>query len=155
MARSGDRIARIIAEYDAQGVHRTGTSVDLASAAWMKSRINELGLPSEEDRFSFKRVALGLNRFELGEVSIEGVPMYDGTFTAPEGVAGWLGAIGSDAESYGDRHTAHRSLCAGVCCRIFRRQARWTCRPRQAQIFDSNSPPLSAHTKHSGASLER
>ena len=98
MSRSVDRIAGIIAEYDAQGVHRTGTSVDLASAAWMKSRINELGLPSEEDRFSFKRVALGLNRFELGDVSIEGVPMYDGTFTAPEGVAGWLGAIGSDAE---------------------------------------------------------
>ena len=57
MSGSVDRIAGIIAEYNAQGVHRTGTSVDLASAAWMKSRIDELGLTSEEDRFSFERVA--------------------------------------------------------------------------------------------------
>ena len=92
-----ERISEIISEYDRQGIHRTGTDVDLASAAWLKARVEALGVPVQEDRFGFERVSLGSNCLELGELSVAGVPMYDGTFTGPDGVSGRLGPIGSDA----------------------------------------------------------
>ena len=93
-----ERIAGIIAEYDGQGIHRTGTEVDLASAAWLKARIDSLGLSAIQDRFDFERVELGSNSLQLDSVTVAGVPMYDGTFTGPEGISGRLGPIGSDAE---------------------------------------------------------
>ncbi len=93
-----ERIARIIGEYDAQGVHRTGTDVDLQSADWLAEEVRALGLEPQQDRFEFERVDLGDNRLTLGQLEIEGVPMYDGLFTDTNGVEGRLGAIGSDAE---------------------------------------------------------
>ena len=93
-----DRIADIIAEYDAQGIHRTGTDVDIASAAWLAERVEALGLEVKRDRFDFERVDLGVNQIETAGLAVDGVPLYDAAFTASDGVAGRLGPVGSDAE---------------------------------------------------------
>ena len=44
-----ERLGQIIGEYDAQGVHRTGTDVDIQSAEWLKGRIAALGLEARDD----------------------------------------------------------------------------------------------------------
>ena len=38
------RIAAVIREYEAQGLHRTGTAVDDASGEWLAGRVREAGL---------------------------------------------------------------------------------------------------------------
>ncbi len=92
-----ERIAEIIREFSAQGIHRTGTDVDVASALWLAGKMRALGADPIEYRFDFERVALQQNYLTLGDRRIDGVPMYDGTFTAPAGVTGAAGPIGSDA----------------------------------------------------------
>ena len=89
------RIAGVIREYDLQGWHRSGTEVDHASARWLAERVGECGLEPELERFDFQRVDPELAYVEVGGRKTEGVPLFDGGFTGPEGVAGPLGPLGS------------------------------------------------------------
>ena len=92
------RIARIVREYDAQGWHRTGTETDHESARWLADKGRELGLDAVLEPFSLSRIDPELCYLEVDGRRIEGLPMYDGTFTGPEGVHGRIGLLGSSAE---------------------------------------------------------
>jgi Peptidase family M28 len=92
------RIKSVIAEFDAQGIHRTGTEVDQASARWMAGRIARMGLSPEITSFSFKRVEVQTARVSLMGVNIDGVPLYDCNFTDAAGITGRAGEINGDAD---------------------------------------------------------
>jgi len=92
------RIASIISEYAAQGIHRTGTTVDNESADWLAARVKAMGVAPELDTWQFKRVEVVDARFRMGELDISGVPFYDCNYTDAAGVSGSLGEMGSDAD---------------------------------------------------------
>jgi hypothetical protein len=92
------RVAEIIEEYSAQGIHRTGTTVDNQSGQWLAHRIAELGVKPELERFEFERVQPMNNSLTIGDQTFEGVPLYDCTYTDANGITGRVGALGSDAE---------------------------------------------------------
>lgn len=92
------RVAGIIEEYSAQGIHRTGTVTDNQSAEWLAARIAKLGVKPELERFEFERVQPVDNSLTIGDQKFEGVPLYDCSYTGAEGITGIVGAVGSDAE---------------------------------------------------------
>ena len=92
-----NRIARVIAEYESQGYHRTATEVDRLSADWLTSQIRDAGLPSLRETFPVDRVDPIDAHVELDRRTIEGLPLFDGGFTDRAGVRGPIGLIGSDA----------------------------------------------------------
>ncbi len=92
------RIAQVIQAYDAQGYHRTGTEVDAASAEWLASQARQLGLKPSIEAFALNRVDPQAAYVRIGDRRIDGVPMFDATFTTADGVSGRLGPLGSDAE---------------------------------------------------------
>jgi hypothetical protein len=92
------RISRIIHEYEQQGFHRTGTTVDRLSGDWLSDEVRRAGLVPTREPFSFNRVDLIANVLIAGDRRIEGVPLFDGAFTDADGVRGRLGQLDSDAE---------------------------------------------------------
>lgn len=98
MPADADFAAQIIREYESQGNHRTGSEVDAASAEWLASQVRELGSIAELEAFSIDRVEPKPAYLRVGGKKIDGLPLYDGTFTDEAGVEGTLGPIGSDAD---------------------------------------------------------
>ena len=92
------RIADVIAAFDAQGNHRTGTPVDNASAEWLARQVQQLGAEPELEPFALSRVDPQSSYLRIADRRIDGVPLFDATFTDGEGVRGRLGPLGSDAE---------------------------------------------------------
>jgi len=92
------RIGKTIAACDEQGIHRTGTDVDVASASWLAGEITAAGATPLEETFEFRRVRVQAAEFRLDELTIEGVPAYDCNYTVEAGVTGRLGELNSDAE---------------------------------------------------------
>ncbi len=92
------RIQRYIAQYAAQGIHRTGTEVDRANAVWMGEIASGLGCEPEFNQFTFSRIVVEQAELRLDKMVIPGVPLFDCTYTAASGVAGKLGPLGSSAE---------------------------------------------------------
>jgi hypothetical protein len=92
------RIADVIAAFDAQGNHRTGTPVDNASAEWLARQVQRLGAEPELEPFALNRVDPQSCYLRIADRRIDGVPLFDATFTNGEGVRGRLGPLGSDAE---------------------------------------------------------
>ncbi len=92
------RIASIIEEYDRQGIHRTGTAVDIASAEWLAARIQGLGVTPHIDTFTFKRIEVKAASFTIPGATIDGVPLYDCGYTDAAGISGTVGEIGSIAD---------------------------------------------------------
>lgn len=98
---SGDRatrIARIIEAYDRQGIHRTGTEVDRRSAEWLRDEARRAGAAVRLEPFYFERVDPGPCLIEIDGTSVEGLPLFDGTFTVAQGIGGRLGFPGSSAD---------------------------------------------------------
>jgi hypothetical protein len=93
-----DRLARIIAEYDAQGVHRTGTRVDHTCADWLCENITALGAEPRLVPFTFQRVEIKSAYLALEGEPIPGIPLYDCGYTSASGIDGRLGPIGSKAD---------------------------------------------------------
>jgi len=93
-----ERIADVLATYDAQGNHRTGTSVDNASAQWLARQVQQSGAEPELERFALSRVDPQSCHLRVADRSIAGVPLFDANFTDGEGVRGRLGPLGSDVE---------------------------------------------------------
>ncbi len=89
-----ERIARVIEEYDAQGIHRTATAVDEASAEWLADEVRAIGLEPRLEGYATDRLDLGEAYIEVGGRRIEGVPLFDSHHTGPEGVTGHLGPLG-------------------------------------------------------------
>jgi hypothetical protein len=92
------RISRIIQECDAQGIHRTGTDVDDASGAWLLEQARTAGAMVSLERFRLGRVELHACTVAVDGRTVEGLPLFDGGFTRPEGVSGRLGLPDGNAE---------------------------------------------------------
>jgi len=92
------RLAAVIAAYDAQGNHRTGTPVDNASAEWLARQVQTMGVTAELEPFELTRVDPISSYLRLVDRRIEGVPLFDAAFTDGTGVTGKLGPLGSGAE---------------------------------------------------------
>ena len=91
------RIGALIRAYGEQGFHRTGTAVDELSAQWLASEIRRIGLAPMLEAFTLSRVDVVAASLTVNGRTIEGLPLFDGGFTGPAGVAGRLGALNSDA----------------------------------------------------------
>ena len=93
-----DRVSRAIEAYDRQGIHRTGTDVDNASAAWLLDQVTPIGVDVGLEAFALDRVDLRDCSITADDRRAEGVPLFDGTFTRDSGFIGRLGRSGSTAE---------------------------------------------------------
>ena len=91
MTSIDNRISRHIREYDGQGWHRTGTTVDLESAHWLAGLVEEVGVEPVLESFTVDRVVPGESYIEVSGRRIEGLPLFDGGFTGAEGVHGQMG----------------------------------------------------------------
>jgi hypothetical protein len=91
------RIERIIQAYSDQGCHRTGTTVDQASANWLRDQIREMGLEASLEPFAISRVDPVTAAVVVDGRRIEGVPLFDAAFTDQQGVRGRLGSLDGDA----------------------------------------------------------
>jgi hypothetical protein len=91
-------LADVIAAYDAQGNHRTGTPVDNASAEWLLRLVQQMGAEAELESFPLSRVDPQSCYLRIADRRIEAVPLFDAAFTDAEGVRGRIGPLGSDAE---------------------------------------------------------
>lgn len=92
------RVARIIREFEEQGDHRTATAVDRASADWLSNQVRQAGLEPIQESFSTQRVNPVVGRLSSSDRRIEGLPLFDGSFTDASGISGRLGPLASDAE---------------------------------------------------------
>jgi hypothetical protein len=91
------RIGTVIRAYEAQGFHRTGTAVDRISGDWLADEVRQLGLEPVREEFSLSRVDPVGASLAVNGRTIEGLPLFDGAFTRPAGIAGILGHLDSDA----------------------------------------------------------
>ncbi len=92
------RISKIIREYEEQGFHRTGTTVDQASADWLSGQVRQLGLEPTQEPFQISRVDPIASVLVAGNRRLEGLPLFDGAFTDSGGVRGRFGMLASNAE---------------------------------------------------------
>ncbi len=92
------RVSDLIATYDAQGLHRTATPVDHASAEWLSTLAAQAGGDARLVPFAVDRVDVGTARLTAGDKTIEGLPFFDGGFTGTTGIVGRLGPVGSSAD---------------------------------------------------------
>jgi hypothetical protein len=91
------RIGAIIGAYEEQGLHRTGTPVDQHSGEWLANEVRRIGLEPALEEFSLSRVdPLGASIVVNGR-KIDGLPLFDGSFTDPAGIEGPLGSLDGDA----------------------------------------------------------
>ena len=107
------RIAGVVGEYEAQGFHRTATNVDHSSAGWLAEQVRQAGLASMLESFPVNRVDPLVTILEGGGRRIEGLPLFDGAFTAPAGIGGRIGPLNSDAE-IGLTETAVNAAASGA-----------------------------------------
>lgn len=107
------RIERLIQAYSDQGVHRTATDVDRASANWLRDQVRQLGVDASLEPFSINRVDPVTAAAIVDGRRIEGVPLFDAAFTDQKGVHGRLGALNSDA-SIGVTELVPNAAAAGA-----------------------------------------
>ena len=91
------RIGTVIRAYEEQGFHRTGTDVDRMSGDWLADEVRQIGLEPAREEFSLSRVDPVAASLVVNDRRIEGLPLFDGAFTGPAGIAGPLGTLDSDA----------------------------------------------------------
>jgi hypothetical protein len=91
------RIGTVVRAYEEQGLHRTGTAVDQASGDWLANEVRQIGFEPVLEEFSLSRVDPVGASLVVNDRKIEGLPLFDGAFTSPVGIAGSLGSLDSDA----------------------------------------------------------
>src|SRR5215475_15063768 len=69
------RISDLIQTYDGQGIHRTATIVDNASADWLRQLATVAGGGAHLNPFSLRQVDIRTAYIEVGGQRIEGVPL--------------------------------------------------------------------------------
>jgi len=106
------RAARWLADWDGQGIHRTGTIGGRASAAWLARETTALGAEASVEEFALDRLDPVECFLELGGRRIDAVPVFDAPGTDTEGIVGRLGQVGSDAE-IGVAELSPRSVYTG------------------------------------------
>ena len=78
------RLERVVADiqgWDSQPQHRTGTEGDRATSEWLAGEIEKTGLEARIQEFEFPRRTPLLCNIQIGESTIEGVPLFDGGIT--------------------------------------------------------------------------
>ena len=85
-----DRVAADIAAWDAIGEHRTGTAGDRLTADWLADNVRDAGVTPRRDDFRLSRWVLRRCEIEVDGTTIQGVPLFDGGTTGPEGLVGRL-----------------------------------------------------------------
>jgi len=90
------RASEVVCGYSAEGLHRTATSVDRASADRLLALARAAGAAPSLEPFTLARVDPVAQFVEIDTRRIDGLVMYDAPFTAAGGVSGALGAAGSD-----------------------------------------------------------
>jgi len=91
------RIARLIAEFEAQGYHRTATAVDWTSADWLADHVRRAGLLPAKETFALHRVDPVITELRVDGRRIAGLPLFDAAFTDANGIRGALGSAASGA----------------------------------------------------------
>jgi hypothetical protein len=92
------RISDLIQTYDGQGIHRTASIVDNASADWLRQLANVAGGEAHLTAFSLRQVDIRAAYIEVDGVRIDGVPLFDGGLTGETGIVGTLGSADSSAD---------------------------------------------------------
>jgi len=92
------RISELIQTYDSQGIHRTATIVDNASADWLRQVASAAGGNAHLNAFPLAQVDVRAAYVEVDGRRIEGVPFFDGGFTGETGIVGTLGTADSNAD---------------------------------------------------------
>ena len=97
---AGDETARraadVISGYSAEGLHRTATAVDRASADRLVTLARATGAAPSLEPFELSRVDPVAHFVEIPGQRIDGLPMFDGAFTGADGVSGAIGPIEGD-----------------------------------------------------------
>jgi hypothetical protein len=94
---SPDRVGRLVREFESQGDHRTATSVDNASGDWLVDQVKSIGLTPVREPWPINRVDPQGSGVTVGTRYLEGLPLFDCTWTDAKGITGRLGPLGSDA----------------------------------------------------------
>ena len=92
------RITRWFEQYDRQGTHRTATAGDKRSAVWLAAEVNKFGVKPVLESFELDRVDPSNCFVQVAGRRIEGLPLFDATFTDANGVRGKLGPFGSESD---------------------------------------------------------
>src|SRR5262245_52236802 len=92
------RIGDLIQTYDSQGIHRTATIVDNASADWLRQLASVAGGNARLSPFSLRQVDIRAAYIEVDGRRIDAVPLFDGGFTGETGIVGVLGPVDSKAD---------------------------------------------------------
>jgi hypothetical protein len=92
-----DRILRLIQAYGSQGFHRTGTQTDQASGRWLREQVRLIGVTASLESFSLQRVDPVLASLTAEGRRVEGIPLFDGSFTDEKGIQDRFGLLGSNA----------------------------------------------------------
>jgi hypothetical protein len=138
------RIASLIQQYDSQGEHRTGTVTDHLSARWLARQVKALGLRATLTRFPLSRVDLHACYIQTPERRIDGLPLFDGTFTDATGLTGKLGAAGDDAD-FGLTIADQRVIASeGEALRVLRQSGQHTALLVVTQGLRSGLTPMNA-----------
>jgi hypothetical protein len=87
------RIGELIRVYEEQGHHRTGTDVDRISANWLADAVRQIGAEPVLEEFPLSRVDPVDASLAVDGRRIEGLPLFDGGFTAAAGIEGALGGL--------------------------------------------------------------
>ena len=92
--------ADFFAQYDSFGERRAGSTGDLASAAWLAQQLAGVrALHTTFQKVRFRRFLPGEATLHAqGVPRIQGLPLFDGGLTEPDGVTGQIGPLGSDAD---------------------------------------------------------
>ena len=90
------RIGAVIHGYDEQGFHRTGTAVDRRSGEWLANTVRQIGLEPALEEFPLSRVDPFGASIAVNGRKIEGLPLFDGSFTGSAGIEGPLGSLNGD-----------------------------------------------------------
>ena len=89
-----DAIAADIRGWDAIDDHRTGTTGDQYTAAWLADCVRAAGAKPQQDGFDLRRWVLGACSVVANGRVAEGVPLFDGGTTDAGGVTAPLGQSG-------------------------------------------------------------
>jgi hypothetical protein len=92
------RVAALVQAYDNQGDHRTATEGDIAAANWFLGEARKAGAEGTLESFELSRIEPRTCYVNVNNRRIEGVPLFDATFTDEIGVSGRVGPLGSEAE---------------------------------------------------------
>jgi len=154
------RIARLIEQYDGQGIHRAGAAGDQRSADWLAAEVSKLGVKPALEPFTLDRVD-PLNCFvEIGGKRIEGLPLFDAAFTDANGVRGKLSVFGDETElglielppnaEYGANYEAARRTSRHRALLIITKGARAGLCPINGARFKHpfGSPALQVSSEH-------